>query len=72
MSETDDWITTDTARELTGYSREYLRRLIRNERIKARKFGTIWQVSRSDLLRYFNEAKQSEDVRTKPRPDKQV
>ena len=57
------WITTSEAAELTGYNTEYLRWLIRRGEVKARKFGVIWQVSRSSLLQYQRRAEGSSDKR---------
>ncbi len=49
---TDDWITTAEAAELSGYHLDYIRILIRAEKVKARKFGIVWQVDRASLLAY--------------------
>lgn len=49
----NDWITTEQAVELSGYHREYLRERIRDGKIKARKFATVWQVNRHSLLAYM-------------------
>jgi excisionase family DNA binding protein len=62
----DEWITTKEAAELSGYNVQYVRRLIRNGRIDARKFGPLWQVSRQSLLSYLTTAKQSADKRRGP------
>jgi len=69
MPDTEEWITVQEAAEISGYSEEYLRRLIRKGDIKARKFGTIWQVDRSSLGAYLKEAGKSEDRRYGPRVD---
>jgi len=45
-----DWIPTAEAMRLTGYNAEYLRRLIRQGKVVARKFGSVWQVDRASLL----------------------
>jgi excisionase family DNA binding protein len=58
-----EWITTTKAAELTGYHAEHLRRLIRGGKVKARKFGIIWQVDRASLEAYCREAAGSEDKR---------
>ncbi len=49
----DDWITTDEAAEISGYHPEYIRGLIRAEKIKAQKWNRSWQVSRSSLEAYL-------------------
>jgi len=63
----DDWITTNEAIELTRYNADYLRRLIRNEKVTAKKFGRTWMVSKSSLLDYLKLAQQSEDHRYRPK-----
>ncbi len=50
-----DWITTTEAAELSGYHPVHLRVLIREGRIKGRKFGIVWQVSRKSLMEYLRE-----------------
>jgi excisionase family DNA binding protein len=63
----DDWITTTEAAELSGYHPERIRELIRDGRIEARKFGTIWQVSQSSLLTYLKAAEKTDDKRWGPK-----
>lgn len=68
MEPADDWITVQEAARLSGYSQQYLRRLIRNNRLDARKFGTIWQVSKTALLMYLAEVVDKRDQRWGPKP----
>ena len=49
------WITTQEAAELTGYSAEYIRRLLRLGRLERQKWGNQWMVSRAALLEYKAE-----------------
>ncbi len=49
-----DWITTAEAAELSGYHPEHIRELIRDGRVKAQKFATVWQIDRRSLLTYVN------------------
>jgi len=49
----DNLITTIEAARLTGYNAEHIRRLARAGKVKARKFGVIWQVDRTSLIRYL-------------------
>lgn len=63
----EDWITTAQAAELSGYSIQYVRRLIRNGKIEARKFGPVWQVNRAALVAYIAEGERSEDGRRGPK-----
>lgn len=60
------WITTTEAAELSGYSVQYLRRLIRNGKVKARKFGPTWQVSERALVTYVKDSEKSDDKRRGP------
>lgn len=64
----DDWITTAEAGAFSGYHPEHIRRLIRSEKIKARKFGIVWQVSKASLSLYLEEAEKSGDKRHGPKP----
>jgi excisionase family DNA binding protein len=53
---TNGWITVSEAAKLTGYNRDHLRELIRDGKIKARKFATVWMVDRESLLSYLERA----------------
>ena len=48
----DEWITVQEASKISGYNEEYITRLIREGKINAKKFGFVWQVSRSSMLAY--------------------
>ena len=48
----DEWISVRDAAKLSGYNKEHITRLIREGKIKAKKFGFVWQVSRSSILDY--------------------
>jgi excisionase family DNA binding protein len=63
----DTWITTSEAAKLSQYSMEYIRRLMRNKKLKSRKFGVVWQVEKTSLLAYLHEGKQADDQRRGPR-----
>lgn len=58
-----DWITTAEATALSGYHPVHLLRLIRAGKIKAKKFGIVWQVDRTNLLAYIREVAKSPDRR---------
>jgi excisionase family DNA binding protein len=64
---TEDWISVSDAAELSGYHPHYLRELVRNGKIEARKFGPLWQVSRASLMVYLNDADESKDGRRGPK-----
>ena len=49
----DEWISVSDAAKLTGYNKEHITRLIREGKIKAKKFSIVWQVSRSALEVYI-------------------
>lgn len=51
----DDWISVNDAMKLSGYTANHLRILIRENRIKGRKFVTVWQVNRKSLTAYLQE-----------------
>lgn len=63
----DDWITTREAVKLSGYHPVTLRSLIRNRRIKGRKYFVVWQVSRNSLLSYLREQEKRGEKRG-PKP----
>lgn len=61
-----EWITTGEAVTLSGYNAEYIRRLIRRNKVAARKFATVWQINKRSLLTYMQETEQSGDKRRGP------
>ncbi len=65
----DHWLTVTQAAEVSGYHPYYLRELIKAGRIKAQKFGPVWQVSKESLLSYIKAAQESEDKRRGPKRD---
>ena len=50
----EDLITTPEAAALSGYYPDHLRRAIRAGKIKAQKFGIVWQISRASLMNYLD------------------
>jgi hypothetical protein len=46
-----DMATIPDAAELSGYNREYIRRIARSGQIKARQIGPTWLVSLPDLMK---------------------
>lgn len=61
-----DWITTDEAAEISGYHINYLRQLIRKNKIAAEKKGRDWWVDKDSLRDYMNEAQDAGDRRHGP------
>ena len=64
----EEWLTTAEASELSGYHPEYIRDLMRDDKIDGRKFGIVWQVSKESLESYLESAKDSVDKRWGPKP----
>lgn len=61
-----EWITTQEAARLTGYSVQYIRRLINRQRIAARKWGRDWFVNKEALLDYQRTMEQLGRARYDP------
>jgi hypothetical protein len=69
-SNSEEWLTVAEAAELSGYNAEYLRRLMRDDKIKYRRFSFIYQVNRESLIGYLKMAGKSKDKRFSPRQKK--
>jgi excisionase family DNA binding protein len=67
MTIEDEWITVQDGAKLTGYGEQYLRRLIRNNRLKAKRLSFLWLVHKPSLLEYAKIAKQTTDKRRGPK-----
>lgn len=48
----DGYITVAKAHERTGYDKEYLRSLIRDEKIDAKKIGSQWMIDEESLAKW--------------------
>ncbi|MDH5507663.1 MAG: helix-turn-helix domain-containing protein [Anaerolineae bacterium] len=59
----DNHISVKAASLYSGYSIQYLRRLLRQSRVKGIKLGQIWFIDKSALDEYILIAMQSEDNR---------
>jgi len=46
------WLTVNEAASLSGYHPEYVRQLIRDGKVTAKKFSIVWMVSKESLLDY--------------------
>jgi excisionase family DNA binding protein len=66
-SNTDDWLTVQEAAKISSYHAEYLRLLIRQGKLNARKFGPLWAISKFSLLAYLEIAQKSDDGRQGPK-----
>jgi len=51
----DEWLTVNEAAEQSGYNAEYIRELLRQGKIKARKFSIVWMVSSESLSAYLKK-----------------
>ena len=72
MSGNDEWLSVTEAAKLSGYHPEYIRRLIRDGEIEARKFSIVWQVKRESLKAYIENAESKDDKRYTPKIKKRV
>ena len=44
-----DYVTSEDAAEISGYHVNYIRRLLRQGKLKGRKFGNVWFIERASL-----------------------
>jgi hypothetical protein len=56
MATNDEWLSIHDAAKLSSYHPESIRELIRQGKIKARKFSIVYQVDRESLLSYLATA----------------
>ena len=52
----EEWLTVHQAADVSGSHFNYIRQMIRARKLEARKFGPVWQVNRTALLEYIEEA----------------
>ena len=68
-----DWITTEEASQISGYSIQYVQRLLREEKIVGEKKGGAYWVNRDSLVAYIAASQRSKDkrhgARKKPKSD---
>lgn len=53
-----EWITTNEAAELTGYSKDYFRKAISRGILKGLKRGRDWFLSKDEVLTYAETMRQ--------------
>jgi excisionase family DNA binding protein len=63
----EEWLTVQEAAKMTGYHAEYIRLLIREGKIAARKFGPVWAIAKTSLQTYLKLAESSSDRRHGPK-----
>lgn len=61
------YISAREASKETGYTQQHISWLIREGRVKGRKFAQTWMVDKESLLAYVESAKNSGDDRYGPR-----
>ena len=66
----EEWLTTYAAARLANLDPDYIRKLVRAEKIKARKWGQSWQVQRASLLDYMKKSEGQGSKRGPKRIDK--
>lgn len=63
----EEWLTTYEAARISNYELDYIRKLIRANKITGRKWGQSWQVNRQALLKFMEDReKQGEKRGRKP------
>jgi hypothetical protein len=63
----EKYITVQAAVEVSGYNTQYLRRLLRAERLDRIKVGQMWLIKLESLKSYIERAGQVNDRRLGPR-----
>jgi excisionase family DNA binding protein len=53
-----EWITTQEAAELTGYTSSYIRKAINRGLLTAQKRGRDWFLSKNEVLAYAEKMKE--------------
>jgi excisionase family DNA binding protein len=59
----EDWLTTYEAVQISGYELDYIRKLVRANKIAGRKWGQSWQVSRKSLEQFLKDREQQGEKR---------
>jgi hypothetical protein len=59
----EEWLTSYEAAHLAGYNPEYIRELIRQNKVLGRKWGQSWQVNAQSLQEYMSNAEKLGDRR---------
>ena len=59
----EDWLTTYEAVQISGYELDYIRKLVRANKIAGRKWGQSWQVSRKSLEQFLKDRERQGEKR---------
>lgn len=65
----EEWLTTYEAARMADYDPDYVRKLVRAGKIKARKWGQSWQIHGASLMSF---KKQNEEKGEKRGPKKLI
>ena len=60
-------LTVEAAATYSGYSIQYLRRLLRSGALEGTKIGQVWLIDLNDFERYLEFTEQRNDMRCGPR-----
>ncbi len=63
----EDWITTNEACKISGYTSRHIRRLLESELVEGKRWGRDWQVSKTSLLDYMKRTENKGEKRG-PKP----
>lgn len=56
---TTTWITVKEAAQISGFTTEYIRELVRENTIVGQKFGWQWTISKESLEEYLKRRKEN-------------
>lgn len=59
----EEWLTIYEAAKVAEYDADYLRKLVRAGKIKARKWGWAWQIDYESLMCFKKESENKGDKR---------
>jgi len=62
-----NFVSVESATEITGYNIQYLRRLLRAGKLDGVKVGQVWLIDLDSLQIYFSNAIISNDLRCGPK-----
>lgn len=65
-----EWLTVKEAAGFSGYNAEYLRRLIRDEKLEYRRVSFLYLINKASLVEYLKIGGSTTDKRYRPKPKK--
>ena len=60
-------ISVQAAAEISGYSQQYLRRLLRRRKLEGLKIGPVWLIDKASFDGYLTSADEAPDQRYGPK-----